>query len=82
MLIKIRRLGFDFEIENDWLVEANLIRKDRSGENYNSTYDPLLFLVRMENICPKIRREGLPIFIDGKVNGIIKTARERTVSIL
>lgn len=80
--MKVNRGGISFEISDDWLAEAGLSPKLADKSHYDYQHSKDTFIVSICEISPSIRGENVPIFNDGESDGEMKTARERTVSIL
>lgn len=78
--------NYKFELDNSWVNEAGFDPSVIEASHFEADADKCkgdkIFLINLSDINPKIRGEGVPIFNDGEVDGAVKTARERTVSIL
>lgn len=80
--MQINKWGYNFNLPNDWLREANFTPFTLAGEYYTARNCEDIFIVNIVDISPNIRGKGVPIFKSGKVDGVFRTARERTVFIL
>ena len=78
----IKKWGYEFDLPDEWIKEAEFSPFGIEGEYYRSLNNKDVFIVDIGDICPQIRAKEVPIFNDGEVDGVYKTARERTVSIL
>ena len=79
--MKIEKYGFDFDLPDEWIREADFKPFGYIGY-YRPKSDYDCFIINIVDIFPKIRSERVPIFNNGPVDNVIKTSRERTVSIL
>jgi len=79
--MKIEKNGFNFDLSDEWIKEANFLPFRYIGY-YRVKSDDDFFIINIADISPNIRNEGVPIFNGGIVDDVFKTARERTVSIL
>lgn len=84
--MRIETENYAFELEDSWVNEAGFDPSIIDAQHYEAeakkSEGKEIFLINISDINPKIRGEGIPIFNDGEVEGVFKTARERTVSIL
>lgn len=80
--MKVSKKEIIFEIPEEWLDEADFSFEPNGKYNYEYENIKDIFLVDICDISPNIRGENVPIFNDGESDGVIKTARQRTVSIL
>lgn len=80
--MKINANEISFEIPEEWIEEAEFSSKPNGMSHYEYENSETVFLVSIADVFPRIRGEGVPIFKDGESDGVIKTAKERTVSIL
>jgi hypothetical protein len=80
--MKFNSSEITFEIPEEWLNEARFSSEPNGRSHYEYEYSKNVFLVSVVDIFPKIRGQDVPIFNDGESDGELKTARERTVSIL
>ena len=84
--MRIERGSYSFTINPDWIAESGLKPFSKTSDHYlymaslNQTES--IIVVRHEDIDPKIRKEGVPIFKDGKVDGKQVPAKERVLNIL
>lgn len=78
--------NYTFELEEEWINEAGFNPLYASAQHYEAdttkSKNKEMFLIDILEINPNIRNKGICIFNAGEVEGIEKTARERTVSIL
>jgi len=80
--MKINANDISFEIPEEWIEEAGFSSESKGMCHYEYENSETVFLVSIADVFPRIRGEGVPIFKDGESDGVIKTAKERTVSIL
>lgn len=80
--MKINYQEISFEILEEWIKDAEFSAEPNGRSHYEYENTETAFLVSIADVCPRIRGEGIPIFKDGESDGVIKTAKERTVSIL
>jgi hypothetical protein len=80
--MKVNKNEIIFEIPEEWLDEAYFSFEPIGRYHYEYENNKDIFLVSICDVSPNIRGENLPIFNNGESDGVIKTARERTVSIL
>lgn len=78
--------NYKFELDDSWINESVFNSSVISTQHYkadkNKANDKEVLFISISDIYPKIRGNGVPIFNDGEVEGVLKTAKERTVSIL
>ena len=80
--MKFNSKEISFEIPQEWIDEAGFSSEPTGKFHYEFENSETVFLVNIADVFPRIRGESVPIFKDGEVDGVFKTARERTVSIL
>lgn len=84
--MRIETENYKFELDDSWVNEAGfdplVIDAQRFDADLAYFKGKEVFLINISEIYPKIRGAGVPVFNDGEVEGVVKTARERTVSIL
>jgi hypothetical protein len=80
--MKVNYNEISFEIPEDWIDEAGFAPEPNKKIHYEYENCKDIFLVSIGDISLKIRGENIPIFKDGESDGVIKTARDRVVSIL
>lgn len=80
--MKINTNEISFEIPQEWIEEAGFSSEPNGKSHYEYENSETVFLVTIADVFPKIRGENVPIFNDGESDGVFKTAKERTVSIL
>lgn len=80
--MRVNIYEISFEIPEDWVDEAGFSSESKGKSHYEYENSENIFLVSVAEVFPKIRGENVPIFKDGESDGVFKTARERTVSIL
>jgi len=82
MAMKFNRLGYKFEIPECWMTEIKFVPIQITGSHYTPIRNVPFVVIDIQDIDPQIRGKGTPIFNDGEVNLQIKSAKERTQSIL
>ena len=83
--MKIEVGAFNFELPDEWIEEAGFVPFGQRGDRYRfdrSSFPKHVITIEIRNIAPTIRKNGVPIFKDGEVDGRKLTARERVVPIL
>ena len=80
--MKVNKNEIIFEIPEEWLDEADFSFEPNGRYHYEYENNKDIFLVSICDVSPNIRGENVPIFNNGESDGVIKTARDRTVSIL
>ncbi|QSV46956.1 hypothetical protein [Geobacter benzoatilyticus] len=80
--MRVNTNEISFVIPEDWVNEAGFSSEPNGKSHYEYENSENIFLVSVAEVFPKIRGENVPIFKGGESDGVFKTARERTVSIL
>lgn len=62
--MKIKKLNFSFDFPDEWIEELSLQQIPPTKEHYLFETSPDVFLIKISEICPNIRGEGVPIFGD------------------
>lgn len=78
--------NYKFELDQSWVDETGFNPSVIDAKHYsvdsNSANGKEILIINISDIYPKIRGEAVPIFKDGEVDDVLKTAKERTESIL